>query len=313
MKYLVRWPIQVWLAGGMVIVIVVGGFLALPQTLTVGAEPESDAPLDCLSCHTRGLKSHDKLGSGSEACWVCHDSINIGKLRLLNGTQLLLADSPPLCKQCHQKTYEAWNEAKHGVITREGGEPRTPATEKLKCVSCHNPHQPQMEIAVLAKPKLAAGEEGPLECSDCHVRALKGHDKLGSGSEACWACHSNIIMGELHLAEGQKKLSLADYPQLCAQCHQRRYEDWTEGTHGAPAWKEGVVEIHGAGKVGCIGCHDPHQPQIVLSGITKTHPAPRPPSPPPPLTLLAVVGISFLLVIAVGVVVLKKGEWPWSG
>ena len=295
--------------------ILVAVFAVLPQTLVAGAEPESGTPLDCLSCHTRVLRGHDKLGSGSEACWVCHDSIKIGMLRLANGTQLSLADSPQLCRQCHQNTYEAWNEAKHGVVTREDGEPGIPDAEKLKCVSCHNPHQPQMGIAAdKPYPVPVAGEEGTLECLGCHVRVLKAHDKLGTGSEACWSCHYNREMGVLHLAGGEERLSLSDYPQLCAQCHQTRYEDWVEGTHGAPAWKEGSIEIHGAQKVGCIGCHDPHQPQIALSGITKPHPVPAPSPSTPAAELLAAFGISLVIAITIGtVVLLKEGKWPWGG
>ncbi len=311
MKHLFSWPIKVWPLGGIAIVIVVVGFLAVLQTAIVNAAPDSELPLDCLSCHTRVLRGHDTLGSGSEACWMCHDSITIGKLRLLDGTQLPLADSPPLCRQCHQTTYDAWNEAEHGVVAQQNGEPVVPGTKKLKCIDCHNPHSPKMGIKVLDRlPKPASEEEGPLECLDCHVRELKGHDKLGSGSEACWACHSNRTMGELHLAEGQEKLSLADYPRLCAQCHQGRFEEWAEGTHGAPAWQEGIVEIHGTGRVGCIGCHDPHQPQIALLNITKPHPEPAPSPSPPSTGLLVIVGISVLLVIAVGVVLVTKGEWP---
>ncbi len=182
---LVSRPIRLWVVGTIAIIIVVAGFLAVPQTLTVNAAPESTPPSDCKSCHTKTLKFHDKLGSGNKACWVCHDNTDIKMLRLADGSPLSLTDSS----------------------------------------------------------------------------------------------------------------------QLCGQCHQQRYGAWKEGTHGIP----------GPSKEKCTSCHNPHQPQIVLSGITRTHPVPRPPSPPPPVTLLAVVGISFLVVIAVGVVVLKKGEWPWSG
>ncbi len=311
---LLRWPIKAWLVAITVIVIVGTGFLMLAQAPASKAAPESDAPLDCLRCHTRVLRSHDKLGSGSEACWACHDSTKIGTLRLADGTRLPLANSSQLCGQCHPGRYDAWQEGAHGMPAREDGEPKLPDTEKLKCISCHDPHQPQMETAALDKPysKPAAGEEGTLECLDCHVRVLKGHDKLGSGSEACWACHSNRIMGELHLAEGREKLSLLDYPQLCAQCHHRRYKDWVEGTHGSPDWKEGSIEVHGTEKVGCIGCHDPHQPQIVLSGITRPHPAPAPSPSIPPVPLLVALSVSLLVVITIGVVVLKERKWPWG-
>lgn len=280
------------------------------------ASPEMTSPadasngLECLSCHTRALMTHDKLGSASEACWVCHDSINIGKLRLLDGTQLSLADSVPLCGQCHSAGYEAWNEGEHGVVAGKDGEPGFPDAQKPKCISCHNPHQPQMDLAVerVSFPLPPSSEDGTLDCLSCHVRVLEGHDKLGSGSKACWACHYNREMGALHLAGGDVGFPLADSPQLCAQCHQERYQAWDEGTHGAPAWTEGTVEVHGTERVGCIGCHDPHQPQIVFSNITKPHPAPQPPPSPPSAFLFVLLGTSVLLAVAIGFVVLKKGE-----
>ncbi len=273
---------------------------------------ESDKPLDCLSCHTRVLKGHDKIGSGSEACWVCHDSTSIGILRLADGTQLPLANSPPLCGQCHQRRYQAWNEGEHGVVAGEEREPGIPEAAKVKCVSCHNPHQPRIDLAAVGKPYPLppTGEEAPLECLSCHVRILEGHDKLGSGSEACWACHDNRTMGVLHLASGETQFPLADFSRLCAQCHQKRYQAWTDGTHGAPAWLEGSVEVHGTQRVGCISCHDPHQPQMVFTNITKPHPLPAPSPPPPPVGPLMILGISLLVVMVIGVAVLRKGEGP---
>ena len=283
--------------------VIVAAFLTVLLTAPVSAAPEEEAPLDCLSCHTRVLRSHDVLGSGSAACWVCHDSRTIGTLRLLNGTQLPLADSPQLCGQCHTKRYEAWQEGTHGILSGKA-ELEFLGDRRLKCVACHNSHQPKIDITKLRIPSsLPVSEPGaPLDCLSCHARILEGHDKLGAGSKACWACHYNQEMGVLHLATGEERLTLSDYPQLCAQCHQARYEDWTQGTHGMPSWEEGSVEIHGAQRVGCIGCHDPHQPQMVLLGITKPHPEPVPPPPSPPTNLIMIVGISLLLIIGVGVI-----------
>ena len=150
----------------------------------------------------------------------------------------------------------------------------------------------------------------PLDCLSCHTKILKGHDKLGSGSEACWACHYNTSMTTLHLAGGETRFPLSDSPQLCAQCHQKRYKAWSEGEHGVPAWKEGEPVIPGVDKAKCVNCHEPHQPQIVLLNITKPHPPPAPSPPSPPSGLLIMLGISLLLIIVVGVAVAKRGEGP---
>ncbi len=192
MRHLLRWPIQIWPVGTIVIVIGVASFLMVLLTLTVNAAPESDATLDCLSCHTK---------------------------------------------------------------------------------------------------------------------VLKGHDKLGPGSEACWSCHYPTEMTTLHLASGETRFPLSDFPRLCAQCHQKRYEAWIRGTHGV-AWQEGQPTIPGTDRVECAYCHEPHQPQIALLDITKPHPLPAPSAPSPPTGPLIMLGISLLLILAVGVAVLTRGEEP---
>ncbi len=186
----VRRPVQICLVSTVVIVIGVAGFLMMLQTLTVNAAPEPAPPLDCMSCHTKNLEFHDKLGSGNKACWVCHDNTNMKMLRLVDETQLPLSGSP----------------------------------------------------------------------------------------------------------------------QICAQCHQKRYDAWSEGTHGIPAWKEGVPAMSGADKAKCTDCHNPHQPQIALLNITKSHPPPAPSPPSPSTELLIILGISLVLVIGICIAVAMKGE-----
>ncbi len=303
MKHLLRWPIQILFVSTVVIVIVVAGFLALPQTPTVNAESESDALLDCLSCHTRVLKGHDKLGSGNEACWFCHDSTDMEMLHLADATRLPLADSSEVCGQCHLAYYNAWKGGGHGTYSALG---------RVKCADCHDPHQPQMALSATTKPRPQPSTEAgsPLDCLGCHRRVLKGHDKLGSGTEACWTCHYNTEMTTLHLASGETQFPLSDSAQLCAQCHQERYGAWNEGIHGVPAWKGGEFEVTAAGRVKCVNCHEPHQPQVVLLNITKPHPLPEPPPPPPPTELLIIVGISLLVVVAGGIAVARRGEGP---
>lgn len=296
-----------WLVGAVVLVIVVAGFLALLPTAPVSAAPEEQAPLECLSCHTRALKGHDKLGEGSGACRVCHDPNNMYLLRLLDKTQVSVTNSPLVCGQCHSKKYQAWEEGTHGILAvMEGGVP-VPGAAKPGCVYCHDPHRPQLELPVATKPApmLVLGE-GPLPCLSCHVRVLKGHDKLGSGNKACWVCHDNADMKMLRLADGTR-LSLSDSPQVCGQCHQKRYDAWNEGTHGIPAWKEGEPGFPGVIKATCTTCHSPHQPQVALLNITKPHPEPVSPPPSPPTDLIMMVGVSLLLLIGVGFII-RQGE-----
>ena len=298
------------LTGAIAAVVAVVSLFA--HSAIVSATPEGEAPLDCLRCHTRVLKNHDQLGSGSEACWACHDKRTIGMLNLSDGTQLPLADSNKLCGECHLDRYEAWKKGKHGVLAQSKVKSENLGGRKPKCVGCHSAHQPKIKLSkgIIPLPPATPGLEGPLDCLSCHARVLEGHDKLGSGSKACWACHYNMEMGVLHLAAGEERLKLSDYPRLCAQCHQTRYEDWLAGTHGIPAWEVGAVDVHGARRVGCIGCHDPHQPRVSFSNITLPHPSAQPPVTPPSFTLLALFGTALLLAIGAGVAMLRKGEWP---
>ncbi len=149
---LVRWPTRVWVVGTIAIAIGVAGFLMVLPTPTVNAAPESNPPLDCISCHARTLKFHDKLGSGNKACRVCHDSNDMGMLRLADGTPVSLSDSTRVCAQCHQERYDAWKEGTHGIPAWKEGVPAIPGTEKAKCADCHDPHQPQIALLNITEP-----------------------------------------------------------------------------------------------------------------------------------------------------------------
>ncbi len=300
---LVRRPIRAWLFAAVAMVILIAGSVMLPQTLVAGADPEPDTPLDCLRCHTRVLKGHDELGAGTEACWACHDSTNMNMLHLADGTLLSSAESAELCGQCHPAYYNAWKGEGHGISSLAG---------RVNCASCHDPHQPQMALSATTEshPSSLIEPGSPLDCLSCHRRVLKGHDKLGAGTEACWACHYNAEMTTLHLASGETRFPLSEFPRLCAQCHQKRYEEWNEGTHGVPAWKGGEPEVASGERIKCVNCHEPHQPQVVLLNITKPHPLPEPSPPAPPTDLLIILGVSLLVVVAGGIAVVKRGEGP---
>lgn len=143
----------------------------------------------------------------------------------------------------------------------------------------------------------AAPQSDPLlECSSCHTKILVGHDKLGPGDEACLVCHDTSGMAALHPAGGVSLIP-EDSPQLCGQCHQKRYKAWQEGTHGIP----------GPSTEKCTDCHEPHQPQLAFVNITRPHTENKLFIPPPPVELLQVVGVSLLLLVIAGVVVARRG------
>ena len=114
-------------------------------------------------------------------------------------------------------------------------------------------------------------------------------------------------MTTLHLANSTTTFPLEEYPKLCGQCHQQRFLQWSEGIHGVSAWKEGDTTTRGSEKVACLSCHDPHEPRIVLTNITKPHPSPVPDSPEMPLQTVAMVGISLVILVGLGVAAVKGG------
>ncbi len=151
-------------------------------------------------------------------------------------------------------------------------------------------------MAFSATASLAAEFQG-LPCIACHKQVLEYHDGLGSGDRACWVCHDTADMKSLRLRDGTLVLRSAT-PEVCGQCHQKRYEAWKDGTHGVKA---------AATQIKCSECHDPHKPQVALLDITKPHPAPAPPPPAPPADILMITGISVLFLAGIGVIVSRNG------
>lgn len=270
---------------------------------------EHGALPECFRCHTRALTGgHSKLGIGADACLLCHSNTRMGFLHLFDGSDIPRTDSPKLCAQCHPEKFAAWQKGDHGLLPKDSIAAGIPTNVRPKCADCHNPHQPKITLTPdIVIPTNALTEDGKLNCLACHVRILKGHNALGNGSTACWSCHMSTEMTSLHLANSAQRLPLSNSTPLCAQCHQGRYQNWLDGTHGVPAWKEGEPGIFGSEKVKCTNCHDPHQPQMPLIGITKPHPVPTPPSPAPPVQLLMVIGISLVLTTLIGIAV-ARGE-----
>jgi hypothetical protein len=157
-----------------------------------------------------------------------------------------------------------------------------------------------------------------------HKIVLEAHDKLGSAtSDACLVCHDDPSRnpGKLKLIDGTLIDITGDISLVCYRCHEAKYHEFRQGTHGNH--KESCV---------AAGCHDPHTPNYIYAGPVKPFvgvgfqfkgvgqarvpfkPLMAPPLPPPtvnPTWFLIAVTVGLLLVLAllvrlVGPVVVER-------
>lgn len=134
-------------------------------------------------------------------------------------------------------------------------------------------------------PALAAGSASTGEllffpCTDCHPVGpdgrslngkaipngfkghdivLQGHDKLGSGSDACVVCHDEPTKnpGVLKAIGGGTVQVDGNTSLVCAKCHSAKFAEFKAGTHG----KHYPTCTY-------AGCHDPHTPGLIYASKT---------------------------------------------
>lgn len=89
-----------------------------------------------------------------------------------------------------------------------------------------------------------------------HEIKLVGHDVLGAGEAACFACHDlpSKNPGMLKTVDGTFVEVTGDVSLVCYRCHSAKYKEFKAGTHGKH-------------KPQCTsaGCHDPHTPRWIYA------------------------------------------------
>ena len=215
-----------------------------------GMLKNQQAPL-CFGCHdafalpdaAKGGSMHQPVAQG--ACSLCHAPHGSAVKKLL-----LAAPGRLLCLKCHKDPTldpggTAWA-VPHPAL--DDG-----------CPSCHRPH-------VADAPRLLAKAQRAL-CAGCH------EDKNLNGDGVAWSVpHAPVATGmcaSCHGAHGSPQKALlkkAEY-EICGTCHTEVHERHRvvelDPTTGQPA--SGRVQLPPGfpvrkfdGRLGCVGCHQPH-------------------------------------------------------
>ena len=113
----------------------------------------------------------------------------------------------------------------------------------VSCTTCHATREPDTKNVTAA------------DMDEFHEDLNMAHGQL-----SCLSCHNPSDYDALKKADG----SSVTYPnvmQLCAQCHQGRYNDYQHGAHGG---MNGYWDLSKGPRTrkSCIVCHDPHAPAI---------------------------------------------------
>lgn len=165
------------------------------------------------------------------ACLACHAEATT-PFELPNGDLLSI--------QIHQDVY---SESVHGL------------SDEVSCVTCHTnisgfPH-PKNTAVTLREYQFQYLDT----CAECHEeQASQTQDSihgmlLAAGNDnapACMDCHNP------HAQPPIEDVSKVSFAQVCAQCHNGIYEEYTTSVHGE-ALLEGNQDVPG-----CVDCHGVH-------------------------------------------------------
>jgi hypothetical protein len=126
---------------------------------------------NCMECHKlfpakwhydRPMAEHQdvKLEHGNNRfCLNCHHATNRNAFVDYDGSEIAQAEVVQLCAKCHGPIYNDWRAGVHG---RSNGywDAGQGAKTKLRCIQCHDPHQPKFKsmkpLAPLTYPRRAA-------------------------------------------------------------------------------------------------------------------------------------------------------------
>ncbi len=108
-------------------------------------------------------------------------------------------------------------------------------------------------------------------CTECHTKPLnkmqskdikKAHWNIkikhaDDNTMNCVTCHNGNDINNLNSITGNN-IDFDKSYQLCSQCHQKQFKDWTGGAHGKQisSWAPPRASRT------CVNCHDSHDPHF---------------------------------------------------
>ncbi|MDR3727126.1 MAG: DmsE family decaheme c-type cytochrome [Terracidiphilus sp.] len=180
-----------------------------------------DVDATCLGCHAGTHPNFERSphAKAGVSCIGCH-SVHASE----DKEQLLKAEQPKLCFQCHTDVKPAFAMPFHHKVN-EG---------LIKCSDCHDTH------GSFGNNNLKSTADQNMICTKCHTetRGPFVFEHAPVKAEGCTACHTP------HGSQNARLLNMPSIAPLCNQCHSQV---------GA-----GAVHGQGAGSTSqtpCINCH----------------------------------------------------------
>jgi DmsE family decaheme c-type cytochrome len=180
-----------------------------------------DVDATCLGCHAGTHPNFERSphAKAGVSCIGCH-SVHASE----DKEQLLKAEQPKLCFQCHTDVKPAFAMPFHHKVN-EG---------LIKCSDCHDTH------GSFGNNNLKSTADQNAICTKCHTetRGPFVFEHTPVRSEGCMACHTP------HGSQNARLLNMPSIAPLCNQCH-------SQVSAGA---------VHGMGsgstsQTPCIDCH----------------------------------------------------------
>jgi cytochrome b subunit of formate dehydrogenase len=200
-----------------------------------GYKGSAHESVGCSSCHTQADKFPHPAGMAKPECSTCHgDEVKAFESSVHAERAKQGSADTPTCKSCHGSV--------HAIV---------PATDPKSSVSKKN--LPDTCGACHANPQFLARHQipfaHPVEAYklSVHGKAIaKGNEKAAS----CSDCHSSHAIQPGN--DARSKVSRANVPATCGQCHSEIAKTYNESVHGK-AMARGVT----AAPV-CTDCHGEH-------------------------------------------------------